>query len=202
MKVLCLDLEGVLVPEIWIGLAERTGIESLRATTRDVPDYDQLMRQRLDLLDAREMGFEDLNQVAESLEPLEGAQEFLDWARGRFQVLILSDTFYELAGGLMRKLGSPTLFCNRLEVDDTGRISGYRLRQPQQKRAAVKALKSLNFRVIAAGDSYNDLDMLDEADAGVLFRPPENVVRDAPDFVVTHDYPALKEAIVSASGRL
>jgi phosphoserine/homoserine phosphotransferase len=160
------------------------------------------MRQRLDLLDAREMGFEDLNQVAESLEPLEGAQEFLDWARGRFQVLILSDTFYELAGGLMRKLGSPTLFCNRLEVDDTGRISGYRLRQPQQKRAAVKALKSLNFRVIAAGDSYNDLDMLDEADAGVLFRPPENVVRDAPDFVVTHDYPALKEAIVSASGRL
>jgi len=202
MKVLCLDLEGVLVPEIWIGLAERTGIESLRATTRDVPDYDQLMRQRLDLLDAREMGFEDLNQVAESLEPLEGAQEFLDWARQRFQVLILSDTFYELAGGLMRKLGSPTLFCNRLEVDDTGRISGYRLRQPQQKRAAVKALKSLNFRVIAAGDSYNDLEMLDEADAGVLFRPPENVVRDAPDFVVTHDYPALKEAIVSASGRL
>jgi phosphoserine/homoserine phosphotransferase len=202
MKVLCLDLEGVLVPEIWIGLAEKTGIESLRATTRDIPDYDQLMRQRLDLLEAREMGFEDLNQVAESLEPLEGAQEFLDWARARFQVLILSDTFYELAGGLMRKLGSPTLFCNRLEVDDTGRISGYRLRQPQQKRAAVKALKSLNFRVIAAGDSYNDLDMLDEADVGVLFRPPENVVRDAPDFVVTHDYPALKEAIISANERL
>jgi len=202
MKVLCLDLEGVLVPEIWIGLAERTGIESLRATTRDIPDYDQLMRQRLDLLEAREMGFEDLNQVAESLEPLEGAQEFLDWARERFQVLILSDTFYELAGGLMRKLGSPTLFCNRLEVDDTGRISGYRLRQPQQKRAAVKALKSLNFRVIAAGDSYNDLEMLDEADVGVLFRPPENVVRDAPGFVVTHDYPALKEAIISANERL
>ncbi len=202
MTVLCLDLEGVLVPEIWIGLAERTGIESLRATTRDVPDYDQLMRQRLDLLEAREMGFEDLNQVAESLEPLEGAQEFLGWARERFQVLILSDTFYELAGGLMRKLGSPTLFCNRLEVDDAGRISGYRLRQPQQKRAAVKALKSLNFRVIAAGDSYNDLDMLDEADVGVLFRPPENVVRDAPDFVVTHDYSALKEAIISANERL
>ena len=202
MKVVCLDLEGVLVPEIWIGLAERTGIESLRATTRDIPDYDQLMRQRLGLLEERNLGFEDLSQVAESLEPLQGAQEFLDWARERFQVLILSDTFYELAGGLMRKLGSPTLFCNCLEIDAAGRISGYRLRQPQQKRAAVKALKSLNFRVIAAGDSYNDIDMLEEADAGVLFRPPENGVRDAPDFVVTYDYPALKEALISASERL
>lgn len=199
MHVVCLDLEGVLVPEIWIGLAEKTGIESLRATTRDVPDYDQLMQQRLQLLDERGMGFEELRQVAASLDPLEGSREFLDWLRGQFQVVILSDTFYELAGSLMQKLGWPTLFCHRLEVDDQGRISGYRLRQSQPKRAAVRALKSLNFRVLAAGDSYNDLDMLEEADAGILFRPPENVVRDAPDYPVTHEYEALKQAIVRAS---
>ena len=199
MHVVCLDLEGVLVPEIWIGLAEKTGIESLRATTRDVPDYDQLMQQRLQLLDERGMGFEELRQVAASLDPLEGSREFLDWLRGQFQVVILSDTFYELAGSLMQKLGWPTLFCHRLEVDERGRISGYRLRQSQPKRAAVRALKSLNFRVLAAGDSYNDLDMLEEADAGILFRPPENVVRDAPDYPVTHEYEALKQAIVRAS---
>ncbi len=199
MHVVCLDLEGVLVPEIWIGLAEKTGIESLRATTRDVPDYDQLMQQRLRLLDERGMGFEELRQVAASLDPLEGSREFLDWLRERFQVVILSDTFYELAGSLMQKLSWPTLFCHRLEVDDQGRISGYRLRQTQPKRAAVRALKSLNFRVLAAGDSYNDLDMLEEADAGILFRPPENVVRDAPGYPVTHEYEALKQAIVRAS---
>ncbi|MDX1513218.1 MAG: bifunctional phosphoserine phosphatase/homoserine phosphotransferase ThrH [Gammaproteobacteria bacterium] len=202
MHVVCLDLEGVLVPEIWIGLAEKSGIDSLRATTRDVPDYDKLMRQRLDLLDARGMGFEELRQVAESLEPLAGAREFLEWLRERFQVVILSDTFYELAGALMRKLGSPTLFCHRLEVDENGRITGYRLRQEHPKSAAVQALKSLNFRVVAVGDSYNDLSMLAEADAGVLFRPPENVVRDAPGYPVTHDYPGLKQAILEASAAL
>lgn len=199
MHVVCLDLEGVLVPEIWIGLAENTGIESLRATTRDVPDYDQLMRQRLDLLDARGMGFAELRQVAESLEPLDGAREFLDWLRERCQVVILSDTFYELAGTLMRKLGWPTLFCHRLEVDGNGRISGYRLRQVQPKKAAVRALRALNFQVLAVGDSYNDLEMLAEADAGILFRPPDNVVRDAPDYPVTHDYDALKAELVQAS---
>lgn len=199
MHVVCLDLEGVLVPEIWIGLAEYTGIESLRATTRDVPDYDQLMRQRLDLLDARGMGFAELRQVAGSLEPLDGAREFLDWLRERCQVVILSDTFYELAGTLMRKLGWPTLFCHRLEVDGNGRISGYRLRQAQPKKAAVRALRALNFQVLAVGDSYNDLDMLAEADAGILFRPPDNVVRDAPDYPVTRDYDALKAALVQAS---
>lgn len=198
MHVVCLDLEGVLVPEIWIGLAENTGIESLRATTRDVPDYDQLMRQRLDLLDARGMGFAELRQVAESLEPLDGAREFLDWLRERCQVVILSDTFYELAGTLMQKLGWPTLFCHRLEVDGNGRISGYRLRQAQPKKAAVRALRALNFQVLAVGDSYNDLDMLAEADAGILFRPPDNVVRDAPDYPVTRDYDALKAALVQA----
>jgi len=187
------------VPEIWIGLAEETGIVTLRATTRDIPDYDKLMRQRLGLLDAHGMGFEELRQVADSLEPLEGAREFLDWLRDRFQVVILSDTFYELAGALMRKLGWPTLFCHRLEVDNRGRISGYRLRQAHPKQAAVRAIKSLNYRVLAAGDSYNDLAMLAEADVGVLFRPPENVVRDAPDYLITHDYAALKQALVKAS---
>lgn len=202
MHVVCLDLEGVLVPEIWIGLAEKTGIESLRATTRDVPDYDQLMRQRLEVLDQRNMGFADLQSVAESLEPLDGAREFLDWLRDRFQVIILSDTFYQLAGALMRKLGWPTLFCNKLEIDPSGRISGYRLRQEHPKREAVKALKSLNYRVLAAGDSYNDLSMLAEADAGVLFRPPENVIRDAPGYVITEDYAGLSRALLDASEKL
>lgn len=202
MHVVCLDLEGVLVPEIWIGLAEKTGIDSLRATTRDIPDYDQLMRQRLEVLDQRNMGFADLQAVAESLEPLDGAREFLDWLRDRFQVIILSDTFYQLAGALMRKLGWPTLFCNKLEIDPSGRISGYRLRQEHPKREAVKALKSLNYRVLAAGDSYNDLSMLAEADAGILFRPPENVIRDAPRYVVTEDYAGLSRAILDASEKL
>jgi phosphoserine/homoserine phosphotransferase len=202
MHVVCLDLEGVLVPEIWIGLAEKTGIESLRATTRDVPDYDKLMRQRLQELETRSMGFQDLKSVAESLEPMEGAREFLDWLRDRFQVIILSDTFYELAGALMRKLGWPTLFCNQLEIDQLGKISGYRLRQEHPKREAVKALKSLNYRVRAAGDSYNDLGMLAEADAGVLFRPPENVVRDAPGYVITQDYAGLSQALIAASKQL
>ena len=202
MHVVCLDLEGVLVPEIWIGLAEKTGIESLRATTRDIPDYDQLMRQRLKVLDKCNMGFADLQAVAESLEPMDGAQEFLDWLRERFQVIILSDTFYQLAGALMRKLGWPTLFCNKLEIDPSGRISGYRLRQEHPKREAVKALKSLNYRVLAAGDSYNDLSMLAEADAGVLFRPPENVIRDAPGYVVTEDYAGLSRALLDASEKL
>lgn len=202
MHVVCLDLEGVLVPEIWIGLSEKTGIESLRATTRDIPDYDRLMRQRLEELDKRNMGFQDLKSVAESLEPMDGAREFLDGLRARFQVIILSDTFHELAGALMRKLGWPTLFCNRLEIEDSGRISGYRLRQEHPKREAVKALKSLNYRVLAVGDSYNDLSMLAEADAGILFRPPENVIRDAPGYVVTEDYPGLSDALIDASEKL
>lgn len=202
MHVVCLDLEGVLVPEIWIGLAEKTGIEVLRATTRDVPDYDQLMGRRLEELDKRGIGFNELRRVAESLEPLEGAVAFLDWLRARFQVIILSDTFYELSAPLMQKLGWPTLFCHRLEVDESGRIAGYRLRQEDAKREAVRALKSLNYRVLAAGDSYNDLGMLGEADAGVLFRPPENVVRDAPQFAVSRNYADLAEALMEASERL
>lgn len=202
MQVVCLDLEGVLVPEIWIAFAERTGIPEFRRTTRDEPDYDKLMRQRLAILDREGLGLPDLQQVIDALGPLPGAREFLDWARERVQVLILSDTFYEFAQPLMRQLGWPTLFCHRLLIGAGGRIENYRLRQPDQKREAVRALHGLRFRVIAAGDSYNDTAMLGEADAGILFSPPENVIREFPQFPVTRNYSELRDAIEAARGRL
>ena len=202
MHVLCLDLEGVLVPEIWIGVAERTGIGELRVTTRDEPDYDKLMRRRLAILEREGLGLPDIQQVIDALGPLPGAREFLDWARERVQVLILSDTFYEFARPLMRQLGWPTLLCHRLVVGAEGRIEDYRLRQPDQKREAVRALHGLRFRVIAAGDSYNDTAMLAEADAGILFRPPDNVVREFPQFPVTRDYPELRAAVEAALAKL
>ncbi len=201
MEVVCLDMEGVLVPEIWIGVAERTGIEALRLTTRDVPDYDELMRRRLEILDERGLGIGDIREVIGTLDPLPGAPAFLDWVRARFELVILSDTFYEFADPLMAKLGRPTLFCNELDVDGSGRITGYRLRQPDQKRAAVTALQSLAFRVIAAGDSYNDTSMLGQAEAGILFSPPENVIREFPQFPVTRDYGELEAAVRAASVR-
>jgi len=200
--MLCLDLEGVLVPEIWIGVAERTGIAELRITTRDEPDYDKLMRHRLAILEREGLGLPDIQSVIDALGPLPGAREFLDWARERLQVLILSDTFYEFAQPLMRQLGWPTLLCHRLVVDESGRIEDYRLRQPDQKREAVRALHGLRFRVIAAGDSYNDTAMLAEADAGILFRPPENVIREFPQFPVTRDYAELRGAVERALARL
>jgi phosphoserine/homoserine phosphotransferase len=202
VHVLCLDLEGVLVPEIWIGVAERTGIGELRVTTRDEPDYDKLMRRRLAILEREGLGLPDIQQVIDALGPLPGAREFLDWARERVQVLILSDTFYEFARPLMRQLGWPTLLCHRLVVGADGRIEDYRLRQPDQKREAVRALHGLRFRVIAAGDSYNDTAMLAEADAGILFRPPDNVVREFPQFPVTRDYPELRAAVEAALAKL
>jgi phosphoserine/homoserine phosphotransferase len=202
VHVLCLDLEGVLVPEIWIGVAERTGIGELRVTTRDEPDYDKLMRRRLAILEREGLGLPDIQQVIDALGPLPGAREFLDWARERVQVLILSDTFYEFARPLMRQLGWPTLLCHRLVVGAEGRIEDYRLRQPDQKREAVRALHGLRFRVIAAGDSYNDTAMLAEADAGILFRPPDNVVREFPQFPVTRDYPELRAAVEAALAKL
>ncbi len=195
MEVVCLDLEGVLVPEIWVKVAERTGIEALRSTTRDVPDYDQLMRQRIGLLDAHGLTIHEIRSVIEGLEPLPGAGAFLDSLRSRYQVVILSDTFYQFATPLMRKLAWPTLLCNRLEVDADGKVLDYRLRQPDQKRHAVRALRGLSFRVFAAGDSYNDIGMLEEADAGIFFRPPEVVVRDYPDYPVTVEYDELEAAI-------
>ncbi len=201
MELLCLDLEGVLIPEIWINFAERTGIDALRATTRDIPDYDVLMKQRLAILDEHGFGLPDIQKVIDGMGPLEGAKEFLDWAQEHFQVIILSDTFYEFAQPLMRQLGWPTLFCHRLEVNEEGRITDYILRQEDPKRASVKAFHSLNYRVIAAGDSYNDTTMLSEADAGILIHAPQNVRDEFPQFPAVDGYEALKQEIVKASVR-
>jgi phosphoserine/homoserine phosphotransferase len=197
--VACLDLEGVLVPEIWINVAERTGIAALRRTTRDEPDYDELMRGRLAILDEHGLGLPDIEAVIGGMAPLDGALGFLDWLRSRTQVIILSDTFAQFAKPLMQKLGWPTLFCNALDVDAAGRISGYRLRQPNGKKRAVEALRAIAFRTVAAGDSYNDTTMLATADAGILFRPPANVVADFPQFPVTTTYDELRAAFVRAS---
>lgn len=196
MKIICLDLEGVLVPEIWIGVAERTGIEELRLTTRDISDYDVLMQRRLEILDEKGLGIGDIHEVIDTLDPLPGALEFLDSVRASVQVAILSDTFYQFAEPLMRKLRWPSLYCNDLEIDGEGRVTGYRLRQPDQKRMAVQAFKALKFDVLAAGDSYNDLSMLTEADAGVLFRPPEKLVAEYPDFPVTQTHEELHTALL------
>jgi phosphoserine/homoserine phosphotransferase len=192
VEIACLDLEGVLVPEIWINFAERTGIEELRLTTRDVPDYDALMTRRLSILAENDLGLADIQEVIGGMAPLPGAGEFLDWLRERAQVVILSDTFYQFAAPLMRQLGWPTLFCHRLEIGEGGRVTNYHLRQKDGKRQAVKAFHQLNFRVIAAGDSYNDTTMLSEADAGILFQPPDNVIEEFPQFPVTRTYDELR----------
>ncbi|MBS0306152.1 MAG: bifunctional phosphoserine phosphatase/homoserine phosphotransferase ThrH [Proteobacteria bacterium] len=202
MQVICLDLEGVLVPEIWIAFAERTGIAEFRRTTRDEPDYDKLMRWRLDLLRRHGLKLADIQAVIAAMAPLAGAREFLDALRARFQVLILSDTFYEFADPLMRQLGRPTLFCHRLLADDAGYVVEYRLRQADQKRRAVEALKSLNFRVIAAGDSFNDTAMLAAADAGFLIHPPPAIAAQFPQFPVCSNYAELEAAIDGAAARL
>jgi len=202
LLVACLDLEGVLVPEIWIAFAERTGIPELRLTTRDIPDYDELMGRRLRILRERGLGLPDIQEVIGGMDPLPGAAEFLSWLRERHQVVILSDTFYEFATPLMRKLGWPTLFCHCLEVAPSGEVTGYRLRQRDPKRRAIQALRSLNFATVAAGDSYNDTTMLAEADAGILFRPPDRVAEEFPQFPVTRDYEELRAAFRAAAGRL
>lgn len=194
----CLDLEGVLIPEIWINVAERTGIADLRLTTRDMPDYGALMKRRLGILDEHKLRLADIQSVIATMRPLAGATEFIGWLRERCQVIIVSDTFSEFALPLMRQLGYPTIFCNRLEVDRAGRIVNYHLRQPDQKRASVLALKSLRFRVLATGDAYNDTSMLGAADAGVFFRPPENVAKEFPQFPVVHTYEELKEQFSKA----
>ena len=201
MEIACLDLEGVLVPEIWIAFAEITGIKELRATTRDIADYDVLMKQRLRLLDKHGLGLAQIQAVIADLRPLEGAHDFLGWMNARFQVVILSDTFYEFSQPLMRQLDWPTLLCHRLVVDDAGRVAGYRLRQKDGKRQCVKAFHGLNFRVIAAGDSYNDTTMLEEADAGILFRAPDNVVAAFPQYPAVHSYDELKQEFIKASDR-
>lgn len=201
MELACLDLEGVLIPEIWIAFAEKTGIDALKATTRDIPDYDVLMKQRLQILNDHNLGLNEIQSVIAELEPLPGAREFVDWLRERFQVVILSDTFYEFAAPLMRQLGYPTLFCHRLEVDGNGKVLDYVLRQPDPKRASIKAFHGLNFRCIAAGDSYNDTTMLSEADAGILFNAPANVIAEFPQFPAVTGYDNLKATFLQASNR-
>ncbi len=202
MQLVCLDLEGVLVPEIWIEFAKRVGIPELSRTTRDEPDYDKLMRDRLALLKQHRLGLPDIRKVIAAMEPLPGAKEFLDALRKDFQVIILSDTFYEFAMPLMAQLGFPTLFCHTLEADKDGWLTHYRLRMPNQKREAVRRFKELNFRVIAAGDSYNDTAMLAEAHAGILFHPPQNVIDEFPQFPVALSYAGLRAAIDKAAAAL
>jgi len=199
VEIACLDLEGVLVPEIWIAFAEKTGIQELKKTTRDEPDYDVLMNYRLDLLRQHGLGMNEIQEVIASLKPLDGAVEFIDWLRERFQVVILSDTFYEFASPLMKQLGYPTLLCHRLESDASGAVTNYKLRQANPKRQAIVAFKSLYYRTIAAGDSYNDTTMLGEADAGILFHAPQNVIDEFPQFPAVQTFAALKQEFVRAS---
>lgn len=198
--LVAMDLEGVLVPEIWIAVAEKTGIERLRLTTRDIPDYDDLMRGRLGLLATHGLRLGDIQRVIGTLNPMPGARELLTGLRERFQVVILSDTFYEFATPLMRKLDWPSLFCNRLDVDGGDRITGYQLRQKDGKRHAVAGFKRMNFAVVAVGDSYNDTAMLAEADRGILFHPSDNVRREFPQFPVAEDYTDLEYFITDFQG--
>lgn len=195
MYIVCCDLEGVFVPEIWINVAEKTGIAELRLTTRDISDYDVLMKKRIAILHENGLKLKDIVQVIETMTPLEGALEFLEWLRACTQVIILSDTFVEFAGPLMKKLGWPTLFCNFLSVEPDGSISGYNLRQPDGKRKAILSLKNLNYRIIAVGDSYNDITMIKEADEGILYRPPGNVENEYPDLPIAQNYDELKALI-------
>lgn len=202
MQLVCLDLEGVLVPEIWIEFSKRTGIAELSRTTRDEPDYDKLMQYRLDLLKTHKLGLPDIQKVIAEMGPMAGAKDFLDALRRDYQVIILSDTFYEFAMPLMAQLGMPALFCHKLEADAAGFLVNYHLRMPNQKKEAVQRFKELRFKVIAAGDSYNDTAMLGEAHAGILFHPPQNVIDEFPQFPVTLNYAQLRAAIDQASARI
>ena len=201
MEIACLDLEGVLIPEIWIGFAEKTGIDELRATTRDIPDYDVLMKQRLRLLNENQLGLRDIQEVIATMVPLPGAKDFVYWLKEHFQVVILSDTFYEFSHPLMRQLDFPTLFCHKLVTDENGTIIDYKLRQEDPKRQCVMAFHGLNYRVIASGDSYNDTTMLSEADAGIFFKAPDKVIEEFPQFQSVTSYDELKQEFCKASNR-
>jgi len=199
--VACLDLEGVLLPEIWIKFAEKTGVEELKLTTRDIPDYDVLMNKRLSILNENNFKLKDIKKVISTLNPLEGAIEFHEWLRSEFEVIILSDTFYQFVSPLMKKLDYPTLFCHQLIIDDTDSITGYKLRQANGKQEAVKALQKLNFKVVAAGDSYNDIGMLKQADEGILFDPPKNVINEYPEFSVSNNYDDFKNKLLRCKAK-
>ena len=199
MLAICLDLEGVLIPEIWINVAARTGISALTRTTRDEPDYDRLMSYRLGILDQNDIKMGDITSTIESMDPMEGATEFLASLESRWPPLILSDTFSQFAKPMMKKLGNPTLLCHTLLIDETGRIEDWKIRYDDHKRKTVESLIEMNYQVIAAGDSYNDTSMLSAASAGILFRPPRNVIEEFPQFPVAMDYSELIDAIESAA---
>jgi phosphoserine / homoserine phosphotransferase len=196
MHIVCSDLEGVWVPEVWINVAEKTGIEALRFTTRDIKDYNELMRYRLKILDENNLSLKDIQDVISTIRPLEGALEMINWLKQVTRLIVVSDTFVEFANPLMRQLDYPTLFCHSLEVNEKNQIVGYKLRQNDSKKQTVKALKSMNYSVIALGDSYNDISMLQEADNAFLFRPPQNVINDYPDFPVANDYIEMKRLLL------
>ena len=200
-KLACLDLEGVLIPEVWVNLAERVGVDALKRTTRDEPDYDTLMRYRLDIMEKEGLGIKDIQAAIDSMDPLPGAVEMVAWLRERFQVIILSDTFYEFGMPFMAKLNHPTLFCHKLTVDPSGKITDYHLRQPDPKRKSISAFRLLNYTTIATGDSYNDTSMLAAADAGILFDPSQNVIDDFPQFPVAFGYERLKEEFMAADDK-
>ena len=202
MDIVCLDMEGVLVPEIWIEFAEKTGIEALKATTRDIPDYDVLMKQRLAILAENNLQLRDIQEVIATLSPLEGAVDFLDSLREQYQLVILSGTFYEFAKPLVEQMKWPTIFCHKLVVQPDGAVTDYKIRQKDPKRMSVRALQSLNFSVFAAGDSYNDTTMLEEADAGFLFRSPANVIEEFPQYRVTNEYSELRRFIDEAADQV
>jgi phosphoserine / homoserine phosphotransferase len=195
MYIVCSDLEGVYVPEIWINVALKTGIEELKLTTRDISDYDVLMKGRLALLDKHGLTLHDIQQVISQLSPLPGANEFLDWLRSETQLILVSDTFIEFAGPLIEKLGRPTLLCHNLTTDEAGRITDYNLRQKEAKKKVVEALQGLDFKVIAIGDSYNDIAMLRKADHGILYNPPKNVIDEHGDLMIVNSYKDLKDSI-------
>lgn len=193
--IVAMDLEGVLVPEIWIAFAEKTGIPELRLTTRDVADYDELMRHRLDILRKHDLRLKDIQEVIAGMSPLPGAVEYMKWLSERYPNIILSDTFYQFAAPLMKQLGNPTIFCNSLVVDQDGRVTGYKLRQPDGKRHAALAFKQLNFRLVAMGDSFNDTAMLAEAGLGILFRPSDKVRQQFPQFPVVNEYSQVMQLV-------
>ena len=200
--IACLDLEGVLLPEIWIEFAEKSGINELKITTRDIPDYSKLMRMRLQILQSHNLKINDIQEVIKTLKPLRGAKEFLLWLKSEFEVIILSDTFYEFSGPLMKQLDYPTLFCHQLVIDSKGTIVDFHLRQEDQKTKAVKALQGLNFKVISAGDSYNDTGMLKQADSGILFCPPESVINKFPQYPIANNYRDFKALLLSSREKL
>jgi phosphoserine/homoserine phosphotransferase len=200
MYIICSDLEGIYTPEIWINVSEHTGIEELKLTTRDISDYDILMRGRLSLLRQHNLKLADIQKVISELKPLPGAKEFLDWLRAKYQLIIVSDTFREFADPLMEKLGRPTLLCHHLTIDNEGNILDYNLRQKDAKRMVVRALQSLNYKVIAIGDSYNDISMLRQAEKAILFRPPRNVIDENSDITVVTGYEELRKSILDITG--